>query len=201
MMKFLYWIEPKGFCDVDREWYEFIWRKRECPGCFTMYADQRTQPVDVVVEGRPSRAVTSYARGPMIGLIRNDFLKLLGEEAQRWLHIGRVFDSKTRLIREWSTFIGERPIEIRGGPDSYGRLCEECGRYLYTEGEDPKLMHIHRASLSDQPIYEANAAALLLTPGLYERIRGKKWKGVWITRLPVYDGPLDGIDPFPENYY
>ena len=197
-MDILYWIEPKGFCDLDRDWYEFIWRKRECPGCFTMYADQRTKPVDVVVATKPSRAVVSSV-GIGIGLIRNDFLQLLGEDARQCLHIGRVFDSKTRLIREWSTFIGDKPIEIRGGPGSSGRFCEQCGRFCYFAEEDP--IHIQQSSLSNQPIYEANMAAILLAATLYERIRGKKWKGVYITRLPIYDEPLDGIDPFPEHYY
>jgi hypothetical protein len=58
-----------------------------------------------------------------------------------------------------------------------------------------------RKDLSSQQIYEADVGDIAVTSELHARVKKGRWKGIWITKLPIRDKPSDGIDEFPGHYF
>ena len=63
---------------------------------------------------------------------------------------------------------------------------------------DEYVMH---NAIREGGIHAAEPYGLVLDDQLCQRIERGRWKGIWITELPIRDDPLDGIDDFPEDYY
>ncbi len=190
-------IEPKSSCECAHGWCEEFRKRHVCSGCGALERSLRERPVDVRVEYTPDASAVNFASPIPVGIIRMDFLALLGAEAADCLLLGQVLDRSGSPIPGFSTFVGKKPLVVRGGPESTRRYCDTCGRFVYYPlGND----YVMRQTLTGQPVYEGGAS-LVMTPELSRRIERGKWKGIYITRLPIRDEPLDGIECFPENYY
>jgi len=183
--------------DLD-EWYDQFRRTHKCQGCGALGLDVRTGPIDVYLAHKPDRSALNVSH-LLIGIIRIDFMRLFEPEFLQCLLVGDVLDRHGNPIEGFATFHSSKPIPIRSGPESTHRVCDKCGRFVYScVGDEDYVM---RDCLTGQPVYEAGMGDILLTEELYSRIDRKKWKGFWVDELPVRDTPLDGIDVFPENYY
>ena len=58
-----------------------------------------------------------------------------------------------------------------------------------------------RAALFAKPLYEPySLGGLIVAPELRDRIEKGKWKGIYITELPIRDEPIDGLTQIPNDY-
>jgi hypothetical protein len=196
----MYLVHTKSVCECDDGWAESFQAGSECPGCGALAAERQAGPIDVRVKRKPDISALNFASPVLVHIARTDFLKLFQEEVDRHLLVGRVCNTSGRQIRGFATYFGRRPLMIRGGPKSTRRYCGECGQFVYYPlGK----WYVMRESLTGQGLYEGcgPGGGLVITAELRERIERGKWKGIWITKLPIRDEPLDGIEKFPENYY
>ena len=113
-----------------------------------------------------------------------------------YLETGSVFLSDGTLLDNLITFIGSRRIPLRGSDKSkYRGQCKKCGRYRYIPDYP---WYVLEESYFEQPIYQPwGLNGLIVNEELYSRIEKGKWKGIYITKLPVVDEPKDGIDEIP----
>lgn len=194
----LYLLSTKSICRPPKEWWEEFRGRNMCRGCGVLHADLRRRSLAARVEETPDASAINSVNPPGIGIIRADFLELFRAEAQKHLHLGPVLDAAGNILSRFLTFVGERPLPVRGESDSDRRSCEVCGRFVYWPSGD---WYVMRSSLTNQTVYETSTEDLAVTEAIRKRIVPGKWKGMWITKLPVRDEPLDGIENFPENYY
>lgn len=179
-------------------WYDSFHAEKECTGCRALRHEFRLRPIDVEVERKPDSSALNFAGPSLIGIIRREFLRLFESEARKHLNIGRVFDRHGNVLIGFVSFVGEKPLPIRGGPESDHRICEACGRFVYSPDSRRYFM---RSDLTGQPLYYVSPCGLAMTAGLVERIDRRIWKGIWIEKLPVRDIALDGIEHFPEYFW
>ncbi len=190
-------------CDEEKTWAEEFRRKYECPKCGRLAPEWRERPLDVRVARRPGATVLNYTSLCGIGIIRLDFLALFEEEFRHQFTVGRVLDREGQEIAGFATFVPRKPLIIRSN-DPWGyRVCEGCGRFVYTHwgSREDFVEYITRDSIGSERLYGLGGSRLIMTAELRERIVVGDWTNLFIRELPVLDQPLDGIDPFPENYY
>jgi hypothetical protein len=186
-----------SLCDDEKEWSRWVRENCTCPGCGAFKREWRTKPMDVHLAYKPDGSAINVTSAGL-GVIRSGFMALFEAEMRPQFFFGKVFDRKGNAIDGYETFIGRKPLAVRAGPESERRHCDVCNRFVYIPLGDEYLL---RSSLSSQPIYGDPAAHLVVSEALYARIDRKVWKGFYVTKLPVRDEPLDGIDEFPDNYY
>lgn len=196
----LYRIHTKSLAEAEDAWYEQYHIAHDCPGCPRMDRRLRQTGVDVRLADRPEPAAVNAVSRTEIQFARKDFLDLFASEVDAWLKLGRVLGPDGKPYDEYATFIAEKPLVLRGGPASTRRTCEVCGcfRYLPMPHTD---WHVTTDSLTGQPIYECEYHGMIVTEELHARIERGRWKGIYISKIPVLDEPLDGIAKFPERYY
>jgi hypothetical protein len=191
-------IEPKSHCETAHNWNNGFRERHMCPGCSALDRAFRRCSLDIPLEYPPDISAVNFAYLPYVGIIRMDFLCLFEDEIDDHLSLGRVLSKTRKPIPGFATYIGRKPLAIRGGPESSGRTCERCGRFVYSPlGEQ----YVMRDALTGQPLYEGDRASLVVTKELASRIQRGRWKGIYVSDLPIRDEPLDGIEEFPENYY
>jgi hypothetical protein len=161
----------------------------------------RKTGVDIWVDHSPGSGALNFAGPPFVRIARRDFMDLFQPDAGEIFHLGRVLDSKGKPMERYLTYVSEKPIAVRGKPYEKSSFCPECGRFRYypippPEGEQ----YVLADAVASGSIFETNLGDLLLRDKLAARIKGKKWPGIYVGKMPVRSKPIDGIDPFPENY-
>ena len=147
----------------------------------------------------PDISAVNNVEPPGINIARCDFLDLFAEEVNKYLKLGKVFASDGTEIEGYVTFVGEKCLPLRGGEKSkYFGKCKVCGQIRYWPAYP---WYILRDNLFDQPLFESwGLNGLIITEELKSRIEKGKWKGIYITKLPVLDEPRDGIEDFPKDF-
>ena len=195
---FLYRIHTKSFCDPDEHWYEEFMSKHACPECGGIYPDVRKRGVDVYLEGRPDISAVNVV-DPDICIARCDFLELFASYTNRYLNFGNVFTSNGKMLKQYATFVGEKRLILRGSEKSKIHQCGKCVRIRYCPIYP---WYVLKDSLFDQSLYEAwPINGLIITEELKNTIEKGKWKGIYITKLPVVDEPRDGHVIPPDAIY
>ena len=197
---FLYRIHTKSLCDADKSWLTKFKAENVCLGygCRDIYPQARRYGLDVWVMDQPDISAVNVVAPPGLSFARRDFLDLFSEEVSKYLKLGRVFTSDGTLVEDFVTFVGEKRLPLRGSEDSrFFGFCKKCGNPRYWP-QYP--WYVLRESLFDQPLYESGGlSGLIITEQLKARIEKGRWKGIYITKLPVLDEPRDGIENMPKS--
>jgi len=195
----LYYIHTKSICSPEESWLENIIEKHACTLCKRLYPELRKNSIDVWVEEQPDISAVNSVHPPRIGIARRDFLHLFTEEVKQYLKLGEVFDRNGLLIERFATFVSEKHMILRGSEKSRLRICEKCGGYIYTSIYP---WYVIKESVFNRSIYESwPLDGLVVTEELKNRIEKGKWKGIYITKLPVVDEPRDGFIIPPDAIY
>jgi hypothetical protein len=195
----LYLVHTKSICEVDSVWRDEFSKTHMCPGlgCGAIIG-LKSHGVNIWLRDKPDISAVNAIIIPGVNIARCDFLELFADEVQRYLFLGEVFVNGI-LCSNYVTFSGDKPLLIRGGAKSrfYG-CCRMCGRIRYSPAYPWYVLKDYL--LSDQPVYEAwNAGGLVLNEELKNRIQRGKWKGIYITKLPIIEQPNDGIVDLPYS--
>ena len=160
-----------------------------------MNLEERKKGVNLVLRKKPNRATLQKLLPPGIVFASSEFLELFSAEIEEYLEIGRVYLNSGELLDSFCSVVGKRRLLIRGQEGSHIKNCEECGRCRYRTKYP---WYISRSDLFGQSIYEAwPEVGLVVDEKLFARIDKVKWKGIYITKLPILDEPKDGINNFP----
>jgi hypothetical protein len=158
-----------------------------CPGCSSVKSGFGA--IDVHLQAIPKHSALNFVWGMSIGIIRTDFLEVLGEEhVSRNLKLGRVLDAFGREISGFVTFRGRFRLVIRGDKRSHYRRCEVCGRHGYSPMGKWYLLS---GFPDDSSIYESQLHGLIVNQEIAERVKQKKWRDLAIVKLPILDSPID----------
>ena len=158
-----------------------------CPGCRS--AKSGLGAIDVYLQAMPKKIVLNFVWGMSIGIIRRDFIEVLGEEdVAKNLMLGRVLDPFGREISDFATFRGRFRVVIRGDQRSRYRQCDICGRHIYSPMGKSYILSGIPAGFS---IYESGLSDLIVNEEIVERVRQRKWRELAILKLPVLDAPRD----------
>ena len=178
----------KTLCDPLLSWYSEVQTTWLCPGC--RKPKPMTEAVDAYLDSPPPNAPLNGIQGTGVGVIRKDFLAVLGDEVVRnYLMLGKVFDSFGKEQPSYATFLGKQKLYIRGNEDSTCRICEICGQTVYFPLGPNYLMS---NSLTGVPLYQSNMGQLIVDERLHQRIKQVEWKRVGSRKLPVLNQPKDG---------
>jgi hypothetical protein len=194
---YMYRVHTKSSCDPDEAWLSRFRAHFTCVGCHRVARRLCETGADVYLTHAPDAAAINFVSGTCIDLGRREFLELFADEVQKYLKLGRVFTADAQTCERYATFITEKPLVLRGGAKSRYRTCEVCGCFCYMA--DLKWC-VLRASLTGQPLYQCTRGGLVVNEELRGRIERVRWKGIYITKIPVVEKAEDGIDEFPENY-
>lgn len=192
-----YYIDPKDVCELDPVWRRQFPAEHACPGCGALEVEVLRKGVTVKLEELPPRYALLGTEFSGVDVSDADFLNLFCD-ATSCLNLGQVLGPNGVPIQRLVSFSSENLIAMRGGPNFYSRFCQSCGCFRYTPNQS---YWIARQSLTGAPLYQCEWGGLVVSEELAKRIDRKKWKGIFVVKLPVLDEPLDGIDPFPENYF
>jgi hypothetical protein len=197
---YLYRVHTKSTrAEADEDWLKEFRSKCVCPGlgCKEIFHKVREKGIDVYLNDRPAVSAINVVN-PGISISRRDFMELFQEEVEKYLITGNVY-LKGKILESHVTFVGPKRLPLRGNIDGtrdFGK-CKICGQYRYWPAHP---WHILRSSLFDQPLYESyGLGGLVINDQLRARIERGRWKGIYITKLPVLDEPQDGIDNFPVD--
>lgn len=201
VVQYLMRIAPKDVCDYDRNWSRPFFAKHACRVCRAIDVDLRRKGLDIHLNDSPGSDSLSVAGPPFVAIARKDFFEVLQPEVSQAFHFGRVLDSDGNPMERYLTYITERPIPVRGRPYEKSSFCPECGRFRYypippPEGEQ----YVLADAVASGSIFETNLGDLLLRDKLAARIKGRKWPGIYLGKMPIRSDPIDGVDPFPDNY-
>jgi hypothetical protein len=177
---------------VDPDWLNDFSSQYVCPGCKNIYNNVRQSSMDIVLRKRPSVAALDVLP-PDINIARRDFMDLFFPEASRFLKIGKVIFKDGTILNDFVTFSGDRRIPLRG--DSGSRLNDTCTLCGYIRYWPQYPWYVLSKDYFEQPIYESwSLNGLVVSSELKDRIVKGKWKGIYITKLPIIDEPRDGIE-------
>lgn len=197
----LYLISPKiGLEPAPVWWSEYLARLPVCGACKLMVPPElRRSGVAVCIRGEPGNVPLAQVTPPSVHIVRRDLIDLFAREAAQYLKLGPVSSEDGKHLGAWQSVTTEKPLLIRGGPQSVRCTCPSCGRLRYqAAGRDDEFC-ILADDLTGQPIYEASGWGLVMTADLWNRVEKGRWKGIWVTRLPVRDEPLDGLPGIIPN--
>jgi len=188
-------------CEVDETWAATFEQRWVCKDCRKLDRRCRGNGYDVVLSTRPRYGAMDWAVGPVgtYSLIHRSFAELLTAGVTHDLVFGRVFLGDGVELKDYATYLGQKPIPIRGTSGSYRRQCKDCGSFIYSAGYS---WYVARHALRALELYELDAGRLLVVDeARLKRIDRKRWKGIRIQKLPLVDEPQDGIAEFPDNWY
>lgn len=197
--KFLYELGSTTMdpCSITKDAHRAARETWLCTGCTCI--KRGIGAVDVALQQPPKSIPLNFVYGVGIGVIRRDFLQLLGDESIRNdLLLGKVFDANGREVPEYATFRGRTRLMIRGNEQSGYRRCEVCGRHIYSPMGK---FYVLSEAPGGRLIYESQIQGLIVGECTAEVVRQKKWKELAVRKLPVLDTPQDGkpIFSFEEN--
>lgn len=178
-------------CAVDREQLLQIQSIWCCESCYRIRVPDVA--IDVQVEYRPEMKIN----GPLnfiyfLGLVWKPFLDLFDPMAvQRDLRLGRVFGPDGSLYEDWLTFRGRCEVIVRGTKHVQYRICEKCGRVIYSAMGK---RYLFPAPPCGAELFAAGGSRLVIPESAFARLDLGKWrKKVYIERLPVPETPPDGL--------
>jgi hypothetical protein len=132
-----------------------------------------------------------------IPVVHRELLDLFGSDnIARDLYIGRVYGRRGKLLEDWVTARGRHRLVLRGSPKAGYRVCEWCGRVLYSATGD---RYLFPAPPKDVMIFESSLFGFVVTHEIAERIVARKWRRMSVDPLPVLDEPLDGLGLLPAG--
>ena len=160
------------------------------------------------MDEKPGIAAVSCTSRGNVSFARKDFLELFSEEVKEYLTLGSVYTAGGKKLEKFATFMGKERLLIRGDPAPKPPIqksgekpvffltccnpCSLCGHPRYIPFYPYYLL---KEYLTGQPVYESGGTkSLVINEELCQRIDRKKWKGIYITKLPVIDKPKDEID-------
>jgi len=183
------------------QWRQEFKREHICLGygCSRVlpFVYKKKMGIDIYIDEKPNIAALNIVY-PEIDVARRDFLELFEHEVNDYLKTGSVFLSDGTLLDQYITFCGERRLFLRGSDKSqYMGQCKHCGQYRYVPRHP---LYILAGSYFEQPIYQpCGPNGLIVNEELCGRIEKGKWKGIYITELPIVDKPKDGVDEIPND--
>lgn len=193
----LYRISPKTMIDPVSDWWHEYRSALECGACeMTVPQALRHGGLVLRISAVPPAVPLSIATPPGVLVARRDFIDLFTEEIMQYFNLGPVMSKTGEHMPEWQSLITSKPLLIRGGSKSIRYTCPVCGRLRYhATGE----LYALAGDLSDQPLYDAGSFGLVLTSNLRARVEKGRWKGIWITTLPIREAPSDGLPSVITN--
>lgn len=124
-------------------------------------------------------------------MVRRELLQAFPSEiVGRDLFLGKVIGDGHTELEEWLTFQGRHRLIVRGRLDPGARICEECGRQLYSAGGRP---YLFPAPPPGADVFESDLRGLIVTESLFQQIDLTPWKKLRKEKLPVLEAPLDGL--------
>ena len=154
--------------------------------------------IDVRLAQAPGPWALSGLAGPGINLARRDFLDVFAPEMSCELKLGHVSSAGEEPYEQYATYISGRPLLLRGGAKSKAWTCDLCGTMRYIPDMD---WYVMRDMLSGQDLYECHFGGLIITERLRMRIEKGRWKGIYISSVPIADTAKDGIEIPPSARY
>ena len=148
-------------------------------------------PIDIMIKGPLEDIPLNFVRYALISVIRSDLLKTLNPEASEHLLFGRVFDRSLRLLPDLKTIGSRSRYFLRGGPKSSQCFCPNCGMFLY---HPLGSWYLLERDIDGRPIYSGRyLLGLVIGDEIYARVRKKRWKKLFVSRLKIASEPLDGL--------
>lgn len=186
--------------EADPGWLRTDAKALFCDECHETFPTDKA--IDICFERPMPPVVTCCMFERKAGFAHREFLGQFGWDLiQRHFYLGRVFDAEGNLQKDYVTFRTKGSIlYIRGrSHHSNGEPCEKCGRRGYYP-LPPKTRYLTRASLTGAPMYESDLNQLVVNEKLFAKLDQKRWRGLYVEKLPVLDHALDGLPDVIGRY-
>jgi hypothetical protein len=171
-------IEPTA------DWLEDYYRRFPC------LHRPNSDAIDVAIQDPPEHLPLNCVNAALVNMVRSDLLEVLNPEATQHLSFGRVFDSSMKLLPELKTIGSKSRLIVRGGPKSTRHFCPQCGIFMYYPLGSEYLL---QSNLDERPIYLTSPLGIVIGDTIYARLRKRRWKKLFISRLKVLSEPVDGL--------
>ena len=194
-MQYLYKIGSNEAIPLCNDWLEAFKKKYACKECQIVLPQTYEKAVDVCLQKKAETFAmfftTSYFTTSISAhIMRKDFFELFANE-MRQLNVGKVcLKTESIVLHDYVSVVGYPRLRIRGGPESQMCPCPVCGNPRY-RASDP--CYILRKTIINQSIYISTIGGIIVTEELAKRIGKKKWKGIYIQKIPIRDEPIDSF--------
>ena len=191
----LYFIQCLSHSEAEYYWEKEIDKKYFCSECKQYQDVMHKEVTDIYLRNNPGKGALNVIFYLGIYFARRDFLELFGEEAAKYLKLGRVFNREGRQLEEYATYTSDIRVLLRGQKkSSHKGICIKCGRYKYIPDHPWYLLE---GSLDNRPLYVSwRRSGLIVTEELVKQVDRKKFKGIEIFSVPILPEPVksDEVD-------
>jgi len=186
-----YWLWPSTDdpVRVDRQWEQAHRQATRCP---CRHSNFEAQPNPIHITDRGANVPLSYvdqAEGQTV--VRQDLRSALSPELDAVSEFGMLIDTATGPLEDRWTILAKVPRVIVRSKKPFRWFCPVCRQLFYQiRGQG----HLLRSDLTGSPILLPTAGGLIVCENLYtSRLKGRKWKGASIGRIPLVDKPQDDL--------
>jgi hypothetical protein len=160
-----------------------------CPYCRNVKRSFYPNPIDVVVEDRPS-GIYDPVSFTGLKLFHINFIMQIKDKLKDFV-LGECYDTSGNRIPEYVTCYSDKYVIIRGTDKSRYKICPECGTVSPMGWYAPP--YIWRKYLSEEQVYQTSSCVMLLDEELALNLDFSPWKGLMeFDLIPVRDEPIDG---------
>jgi len=192
---YLYFIQCLSHSRAEYNWKHTMYQKYFCSECRLYKDDMHKEVMDICLRDNPGIAALNVIFNLGFYFARRDFLDIFGDEVDKCLKLGQVFDREGRQLEEYVTYTADIRILLRGQKQSkhYG-ICNQCGAQKYV-AKYP--WYIIESSLLGRSIYVSWVkSGLIVTEELVKQVDRKKFKGIDVFKIPILPEPVksDEVD-------
>lgn len=182
--------KTKNPASPDPQWFAQAQGSLLCKGCCSPRAT--THAVDVVLQRLPDDSALNFVQGVCVAIATVPFLRaLLPEGPEKYLYLGKVFDSEKSEVPAVLSVMGHKTVLIRGGEKSSFRVCQDCGRVWYSPVGK---RYVLKRDVGETEVLDAWFGSLVVSEVVAQRLTEGKWKNLVVQKLEVRDEPVDGLD-------
>jgi hypothetical protein len=174
------------------EWLAMDLATRENPTCHHLQRELLPHnPVHLRHLGN-SRSRFSFVDRVALGLIHQEFREIMEPDfSQRFSRVSVLVNDT--LLPEWTAFVEQNPVRVRGGKQSFCHRCPICHRIIYTHRGTWTIL---RSDIPESRIFGLHFGGICVDEEIAGRLLSRKWPLVAIRTLRVVERPMDG---FPSD--
>ncbi len=149
---------------------------------------------DIVLASKPSFSAFEWVKKANVFVMTKSFADLFKEDIEQSFTIGEVFSPSGVKQEDYVTLTFKQMIIVRGlGKGTYHKgFCPTCGLPMYGVISP---FYVLKQSLTDAKMHVVwQMSALLVSKELAARVDKKKFKGIRMFDVLVYDEPQDDFD-------
>ena len=171
-----------------------LWRHAEfgktlCADCHRVDRTKYPRSFDVKLEEYPHHVITGSVWDIGVKIFHIDFIEQIKPYLAHYV-LGKCYDEKNKLIKQYVTCYGRDYIVARGNKQSNYYVCKSCGAVSSSGWHG--MQYTLREYLSDPLIYQNVSCSMFIDDDLALKLDFSAWPDAVLEPIAIKDEPMDG---------